>query len=123
MYDSKASRIVQKQVKKMPLMEGDPISIVTQVTFTGDVRKDHVATCRADYAFMDANIDNIQRLCKQNEEKELRIRELEEKLQQVRLMREASKASISMPRRLEMTWKIPLYICTLIYTFSNMCMQ
>jgi hypothetical protein len=69
----------------MSVMEGDPISVVTQVPVMGDVRKDHVATTRASSAFMDANIDNIQRLCKQNEEKELRIRELEEKLQQIKV--------------------------------------
>jgi hypothetical protein len=34
---------------------------------------------------MDATIDNIQRLCQQNEEKEARIRELEERLQQVNI--------------------------------------
>jgi hypothetical protein len=34
---------------------------------------------------MNANVDNIQRLCQQNEEKELGIKELEEKLQQVRI--------------------------------------
>jgi cell division septum initiation protein DivIVA len=35
--------------------------------------------------FMNANIDNIQILCRQNEEKESRIRELEERLQQVKI--------------------------------------
>jgi hypothetical protein len=34
---------------------------------------------------MDATIDNIQRLCQQNQEKEARIRELEEILQQVKI--------------------------------------
>jgi cell division septum initiation protein DivIVA len=38
-----------------------------------------------DFAFMDATIDNIQRLCQQNEEKEVRIKELEERLQQVNI--------------------------------------
>jgi hypothetical protein len=31
---------------------------------------------------MDETVDNIQRLCQQNEEKEMKIKELEEKLQQ-----------------------------------------
>jgi cell division septum initiation protein DivIVA len=34
---------------------------------------------------MDATIDNIQRLCQQNKEKEVRIKELEERLQQVNI--------------------------------------
>jgi hypothetical protein len=34
---------------------------------------------------MNANEDNIQRLCQQNKEKEERIRELEERLQQVKI--------------------------------------
>jgi cell division septum initiation protein DivIVA len=34
---------------------------------------------------MNANVDNIQRLCQHNEEKEAKIKELEEKLQQVRI--------------------------------------
>jgi hypothetical protein len=69
----------------MPVMKGAPISVVTQVPVTGDVREDLVATTRVGSAFMDANIDNIQRLCKQNEEKELKIRELEEKLRQMKV--------------------------------------
>jgi cell division septum initiation protein DivIVA len=44
-----------------------------------------VATTREGFAFMDATVDNIQRLCQQNEEKEMRIKELEEKLQQVKI--------------------------------------
>jgi molecular chaperone DnaK (HSP70) len=34
---------------------------------------------------MNANVDNIRRLCQQNKEKEARIKELEEKLQQVKI--------------------------------------
>jgi cell division septum initiation protein DivIVA len=47
--------------------------------------KTHVETTRDSSTFMDATIDNIQRLCQQNEEKEARIRELEERLQQVKI--------------------------------------
>jgi predicted nuclease with TOPRIM domain len=36
-------------------------------------------------AFMNANVDNIRRLCQQNKEKEARIIELEERLKQVRV--------------------------------------
>jgi hypothetical protein len=55
------------------------------VSVTGDVRENPVATTREGFAFMDATVDNMQRLCQQNEEKELKIKELEEKLQQVRI--------------------------------------
>ena len=52
---------------------------------TGDVRENPMATTRAGFAFMDANVDNIQRLFQKNKEKEMKIKELEEKLQQVRI--------------------------------------
>jgi hypothetical protein len=42
-YDSKTSRIVQERVKKVPVTEGAPISVVTQVPVIGDVREDPVA--------------------------------------------------------------------------------
>jgi cell division septum initiation protein DivIVA len=42
-----------------------------------------VAKTKEGFSFMDAIIDNIQRLCQQNKEKEMNIKELEEKLQQV----------------------------------------
>jgi cell division septum initiation protein DivIVA len=58
---------------------------VTQVPVIGDVREDPVATTREGFSFMDATVDNIQRLCQQNEEKEMRIKELEERLQQVNI--------------------------------------
>jgi hypothetical protein len=84
-YDSKTGRIVQEWVKKVSVTEGAPISVVTHVPVTGDVREDPISTAKAGSAFMNANIDNIQRLCRQNEEKESRIRELEERLQQVKI--------------------------------------
>jgi hypothetical protein len=62
-YDSKTGRIMEERVKKVPVIEGVPISVVTQVPIIGDVKEDHVATCKADSAFMDATIDNVQRLC------------------------------------------------------------
>jgi hypothetical protein len=84
-YDRKTGQIVQERVKKVPAAEGAPLSVVTQVPITGDVRENPVATTREGFAFMDATVDNIQRLCQQNEEKEMKIKELEEKLQQVRI--------------------------------------
>jgi hypothetical protein len=83
--DSKTNRIVQERVKKMLVIEGAPILVVTQVLVKEDVKEDLVATARANSAFMDTTIDNIQRLCQQNEEKEARIRELKERLQQVKI--------------------------------------
>jgi hypothetical protein len=58
---------------------------VTQVPVTRDVREDPMETTRAGFSFMDAIVDNIQRLCQLNEEKEMRIKELEERIQQVRI--------------------------------------
>jgi predicted nuclease with TOPRIM domain len=81
----KLTRIVQERVKKVPTAEGAPLSVVTQVPIIGDVREDPVATTKVGFSFMDATVDNIQRLCQQNEEKEMRIKELEERLQQVKI--------------------------------------
>jgi hypothetical protein len=58
-YDSKTSRIMQERVKNMSVMEGDPISVITQVPVMRDVREDPMETTIAGSAFMDANIDNI----------------------------------------------------------------
>jgi hypothetical protein len=69
----------------MLVTEGAHISVVTHAPIMRDVREDPVATIRADFSFMDANIVNIQRLCKQNEEKELKIRELEENLRRMKV--------------------------------------
>jgi hypothetical protein len=77
---------VQEHVKKVSVTEGMPISVVTHVPVMGDVREDPIATTTTGSTFMNANVDNIQkRLCQQNEEKEAKIKELEEKLQQVRI--------------------------------------
>jgi vacuolar-type H+-ATPase subunit I/STV1 len=62
-----------------------PISVLTQVPITGDVRENPIATATAGTTFMSTNEDNIRRLCQQNQEKEERIRELEERLQQVKV--------------------------------------
>jgi vacuolar-type H+-ATPase subunit I/STV1 len=62
-----------------------PISVVTHVLITGDVRKNPIETTMTSSTFMNDNVDNIQRLCQQNEDKQARIRELEERLQQVRI--------------------------------------
>jgi hypothetical protein len=52
------SHTIEKLVgsyKKGSVEEGAPLSVVTQVPITGDVREDVVATTRAGFAFMDAN--------------------------------------------------------------------
>jgi hypothetical protein len=67
------------------MTKGAPLLVVTQVPITGDVKEDPVETTRAKFAFMDAIVDNVQRLFQQNEEKEMRIKDLEERLQQVRI--------------------------------------
>jgi hypothetical protein len=60
---------MQERVKKVPTTEGAPLSVVTQVPVTRDVREDPVATARAGFSFMDATVDNIQRLCQQTKKK------------------------------------------------------
>jgi hypothetical protein len=84
-YDNKTRNIVQETIKKVPTTQGMPISILTQVPITGDVRKNSIATTTTGTTFMSANEDNIRRLCQQNQEKEERIRELEQRLQQVKV--------------------------------------
>jgi hypothetical protein len=59
--------------------------VVTQAPVTGDVIEDPVSTTKSSSAFMDATIDNIQRPCQHNQEKVVRIKELEEILQQVNI--------------------------------------
>jgi hypothetical protein len=75
-YDSKTGRILKERVKKVPMTKGAPLSVVTQVPNTGYVREHPMEKTREGYAFMDATIDNIHRLCQQNKEKEARINEL-----------------------------------------------
>jgi len=72
-------------VKKIPATKGSPLSVVTQVPIIENVRENYEATAREGFTFMDENVDNIQRLCKQNEEKEMTIKKLGEKIQQVRI--------------------------------------
>jgi hypothetical protein len=84
-YDNKSGKIVQEKVKKVPTTQGMSISVLTQVPIIGDVRENPIATASVGTAFMNANEDNIRRLCQQNQEKEARIRELEEKLQQMKV--------------------------------------
>jgi hypothetical protein len=55
------------------------------VLVTGDVGENLAAIVRVGFAFMDAIVYNMKSLCQQNEEKELNIKELEEKLQKVRI--------------------------------------
>jgi hypothetical protein len=68
-YDSKIGRLVQERVKKVPVTKGAPISVVTQVLITGDVKEDLVETTRDGFGFIDATIDNIHRLCDRTKRK------------------------------------------------------
>jgi len=61
------------------------MSVLTQVCITEDVRENPIGTFITNTTFMSASEDNIRRLCQQNQEKEERIRELEERLQQVKV--------------------------------------
>jgi len=68
-YDRKTGQIVEERVKKFPAAKGAPLLVITQVPITRDVRENPMATTRAGFAFMDANVDDIQRLCQKNEGK------------------------------------------------------
>jgi hypothetical protein len=70
-----------------------PISVVTHVPVTGDVRENPIATTTSGSAFMNANVDNIQRLCQQNEEKEARSKSWKKDFNKSELMKEAFKVS------------------------------
>jgi hypothetical protein len=72
-------------VNKVSVTKGIPILVVTHVPMRGDVRENHISTSTTSSTFVNANVDNIQRLFQQNEEKEEKSEELEEKLQQVKL--------------------------------------
>jgi hypothetical protein len=84
-YDSKTDKIVQEQIKKVPATEGMLVSVVTHFPITRDIRDNPIVTYTIGFSFMNANLDNIHTLCQQNVEKEARIREMEERLQQVRI--------------------------------------
>jgi hypothetical protein len=83
--DNKTSRIVHEQMKKFLMIEGIPISVVTHVLLTGDVREDPIAIATYESTFMNTNVNKNQRLCHQNEEKEEKIKEMEEKFQRVKI--------------------------------------
>jgi hypothetical protein len=55
------------------------------VPVTRDVRKNPVETTRERFSFMDETVDNMKRLCQHNMDKELKVKDLEEKLQQLRI--------------------------------------
>jgi hypothetical protein len=79
-YDSKSGKLVQEQIKKVPITQGMSISVLTQVLMTRNVRENPIATTSVGTTFMNSNEDNIHRLCHQNQEKEANIRELEENI-------------------------------------------
>jgi hypothetical protein len=60
-YDNKTGKIVQEKIKKVPTTQGMPISVLTQVPITGDVRENPIATTTTNTTFMSANEDNIRR--------------------------------------------------------------
>jgi hypothetical protein len=63
-------------VKKVLAAEGAPLSVVTYVIVIGSLSENPMEIEKERFVFMDATIDNMQRLCQQNEEKELKIKEL-----------------------------------------------
>jgi hypothetical protein len=53
-YDKGLGKIVQEQVKKVPMMGGNPISVVTQTPVIRDVREDPIAIASDGSSFMSA---------------------------------------------------------------------
>jgi hypothetical protein len=84
-YDNKIGKIVQEQVKKIPTAQGMPISVLTQVPITRDVMENPIAIATVSTSFMISNEYNIRRLFQKNKEKEEIVRDLEERLQQVKV--------------------------------------
>jgi hypothetical protein len=58
-YDRKNAKIMKEQLKKVPTIEGIPISVVTRIPIMGDVRENPIATATTGTTFMSANEDNI----------------------------------------------------------------
>jgi hypothetical protein len=114
---------VQEQVKKVLVTKGIPISVVTHVPLTGDVREDPIATTTTNSTFMNANVDNIHRLCQHNEEKEENIKELEQNFSNSGLMKEAFKVSRLVKKRSEVRYKNPSYTCMLTWISFKKKMQ
>jgi hypothetical protein len=84
-YDRKYGKIVQDKVNKVSKTQGMSILVLTQVPIIGDIRENPIVTFTTGTAFMNNNEYNIRRLCQKNQEKDVRIRELEEKLEQVKV--------------------------------------
>jgi len=72
-------------VNKVPTMERMHIYLTTHVPVTGVVRENPISKTMTTSQFMNDNVENTQRLCQQNEEKEARIKELEGRLQEIKI--------------------------------------
>lgn len=84
-YDKVLGKIVQEKVKKLQVTLGNPISVLTQNPIIGNANEDLVTIASVGSNFMNATKDHIRNLCQQNLEKEAMIKELEDKLQQVKI--------------------------------------
>jgi tryptophan synthase alpha subunit len=99
-FDKAIGRIVQQQTRKVPVTGGNPFSVITETMVTKDVIKIPAFHSIVGTAFIVATEQNLKNLFHLNEEKDARIRELEEQLRNMlRKMKEASRNSSHVLKR------------------------
>jgi hypothetical protein len=77
-YDKATSQIVQQQVRKVPVIGGNPLAFVIETIVTKDVIQDPLSIASVSTAFTTTTKRNLRNLYRQNQEKYARIRELKE---------------------------------------------
>jgi hypothetical protein len=75
---------MQEKIRKVPVIGGNLISVLTQTPVMKNVNKDPVSIAFVGTTFMTTK-DNVRNLHHQNLEKDARIKELEEQLRQVKV--------------------------------------
>jgi hypothetical protein len=71
---------VQQQIRKVPVTGGNPLSVLTETMVEEDVSKYPLSIASTGTSFTTTMEWNLKNLFHQNEEKDARIRELEEQL-------------------------------------------
>jgi hypothetical protein len=79
-FDEAIDRIVQQQTQKILFIGGNPLSVVTETLVIEDVSKDPLSIAHPSTTFIVEIEKNLKNLFCQNEEKDIRIRELEQQL-------------------------------------------
>jgi hypothetical protein len=72
--------LCNNRFRKVPVTEVNPLSILTETTVVEEISKDPLSIASTDTAFTTTMEWNLKNLFLQNEEKDARIRELEEQL-------------------------------------------